>query len=228
MYSRGGENEELRYAIRSWCKNFKFDRLAVAHDGELPHWLMPDIDIPVESGFDKNFQAVKNIKAGLADDELSKDVIIMMDDIFILSPSSWPKNFNFNRGTLRAQWESRDYTKFSAYSVQVQTTDTYLRRLKVPNPLSFEEHAPFFANRRALLDIFDEHEEIPQVLWRSVYGNLMKVKTQYKYDLKLLDNESSYRDDEIMVSTSDDTFKYSPGGEKLRKTFSVASRYELC
>lgn len=103
LYFRGGENEELRYALRTWEQNLTFGKL-VAVGGPCPNWFVPDIMVRNDMKLNKMEQCYDNLMKVLQIPELSDDILIMMDDIFVLKKiGQW--KINYNRGTLQEHWD---------------------------------------------------------------------------------------------------------------------------
>lgn len=222
LYARGGENEELRYALRTWCKNLNFRHL-LAVGGPFPTWFKPDKLINNPTHFPIMRQCHDSLVKALSDDNLSDEVIIMMDDIFLTGRcGDWQKNFN--RGTLKAQIE-RTKTQ-TAYNRLVLQTNRYLEKLGFSAPLSFEEHAPFICDRRELLDLLTEIEPIcGNVLWRSLYGNIYDLDSEYRPDVKYRNSNDKISNTEKIVSTNERSWRGAVG-DAIQEWFPVQSKYE--
>lgn len=157
VYIKGGENEELRYAIRTWCQNLAFRHLYVI-GGPKPSWLEPDIYVENPTSKSKMLQCYDNVRKAMEDDRLSEDVLLLMDDVFVINyVGVW--NINYNRGTMMEQYE-RGIKRFgkNPYDEQIKFTNDILRKTK-PSPLSFEEHAPFVCNRKMMAQVLDAMED---------------------------------------------------------------------
>lgn len=224
VYIKNGKNEELRYAIRSWCQNLNFDKLCVV-GGPKPDWLEPDIYIENPTTKNKMLQCYNNVKLAMTDDRLSEDVLLLMDDVFVLRPTEW--KVNYNRGTLAEQLErSRKQYGETAYGQQVKFTHDLLTPTK-PNPLSFEEHAPFKCNRKLMLQVLDamSGEAIDHILYRSVYGNTFNCPTKFKLDVKLQTAGDRLNSHDEVVSTGGSAFN-GAAGTVIKDWFPNPSKYE--
>lgn len=224
--SQNKGNEELRYAVRTWEKNLKFDKL-YAVGGPTPDWFKPDIMQLNPMKYTKMRQCYDNLIIALNDDRLSEDVILMMDDIFLLKPcGEW--EINYNRGTLQAQLDRLGFAnrKGDSYLDMVNRTKLELEK-KMSNPLSFEEHLPFRCNRKKLLKILEDYgpERMQHLLYRSIYGNIYKSPTEFKLDLKLKGMQDQVPQNAMAFSTNGLSFRGN-GGSYMKYHFQQPSRFE--
>lgn len=217
LYVRSGENEELRYAIRTWCENLEFGRLC-ASGGPFPRWFHPDIAHENRSQYGLMKQCYYNLLAALSDDQLTDEVLVMMDDIFIINRvGEW--KINHNRGTLLDQYNRMK--KKTGYADLLLSTHEELG-----GGLSFEEHAPFRCDRRKLLKLLQDYgpQKMPLLLWRSMYGNTYKAPTEYKKDIKLAERTSPMPHTSI-ISTNERSWA-GTAGIVLRDWYPTPSKYE--
>lgn len=225
LYIGAGENEELRYALRTWVKYLKFNRLIVV-GGPKPKWFYPDIYIENPVRYGKMRQCYDDLVKALKTPDLTDEIILMMDDIFLLAPcNSW--KINYNRGTLKRQWE-RSLRNHGATSYNQIVKNTYLELIKTfPDPLSFEEHAPFRCDKKKLLAILEEYgpERMDNLLYRSIYGNRYCNSSAYKKDLKLTTMRMVVPKDALLFSTDSLSFRGN-AGSYVKFNFPKKSRYE--
>ena len=228
VYLRNGENEELRYAIRSWVQNLEFGRIFAVSGSKPPKWFHPDTLIINPEQLAKTRQAYNNIQLGLQDPRLSQQLLLLMDDVFVLKKiGKWPENFNYNRGQLVHQW-GVGTAKYGENSYQCQLRLTYeaLKR-HFPEPLSFEEHTPFWCEKDKMLKIFEIYgSQLHHYLPRSLYGNIYGISTDYKPDLKISSCDQKIPTGEKFLSTCDTTFRLGEVGTYLKKKFPTPSKYE--
>ena len=79
---RDGDNEELRYSIRSAVKNLPHDNLWVV--GGKPDWYSgPYIEVPQDKAYYRN--ARTNIRTIIKSNKISNTFILMNDDFFIMN-----------------------------------------------------------------------------------------------------------------------------------------------
>ena len=226
VYIRNGYNEELRYAIRSWCRNLEFRKLVVVSGSQPPIWLKPDVLIKNPSVVGKVRQAYSNIRLGLSDERLSDELLLCMDDTFVLKPlGKWESGFNFNRGALRTQWGVGSATgAVDSYHVQVRNTYNALHHL-FSEPNSFELHAPFWCEKKKMAKIL-AIKDIEKYLIRSLYGNKNHIRTDYLPDLKITSCVEGLPQGSVFASTTDTTFASGKVGQEIRSLFPTPSRYE--
>lgn len=224
--SSANAGEELRYALRTWEKNLVFDRLCVV-GGPLPTWFHPDIYIPNPLRYPQMRQCYDNLMKALSDRRLHQELIIMMDDIFLLS--DWGDgHINHNRGTLDEQISSIE-AKYgrSPYTEMLRATNKALKYSGFSAPLSFEEHAPFSCQRTTLLHMLKQNDAhlMSNLLFRSLYGNIYKLPTKFRQDVKYILATDKIKSSDIIVSTNEKSFSGSVG-TTLKEWFPKPSRYE--
>lgn len=163
---RNGDNEELRYSIRSAVANLKHDKIWVV--GGKPDWYTGNyIHVPQQASKYENVRA--NLYAIVNSEEISEDFILMNDDFFIMSKIN--RLGVYHAGPLRdriKQLQAR-YSS-SAYKTLLKSSLKYLMQHGVPFPLNYAIHIPFKMNKKKLLPLLEL-----DVSWRVVYGNLYKV-----------------------------------------------------
>lgn len=163
---RNGDNEELRYSIRSAVKNLKHDNLWVV--GGKPDWYTGKyIHVPQDGQKFDNARA--NMKEIVASPEISDNFILMNDDFFIMSRV---EKINVYHGgllvsrirSLQARYRS------SSYITLLQRTYRFLRRKGMSHPLDYSLHIPFVMNKKRLEPVLDL-----DLSWRNAYGNLYSI-----------------------------------------------------
>ena len=224
LYLGPGENEELRYALRTWEQNLRFRKLYVVGCPK-PKWFHPDMYVENPLRYNKMRQCYENLIIALQDDRLTDDVLLMMDDIFILVPyEDW--TINYNRGTLQTQLDNTTKGGSNSYYRLVENTKKELEK-DFTEPLSFEEHAPFLCNRKKMLELLQSYgsDRMPTMLYRSIYGNRYDIPTEYKPDVKLKQYADRVPVGVPMFSTNPGSFKGS-GGTYAEFYFKRPSRFE--
>jgi hypothetical protein len=218
---RGGENEELRYSIRSATRNLQHANVWVI--GDKPDWYVgPFIQTQQVEG-----KKYDNVKAGLVkaieSDQVSDDLVLMNDDFYVLQPTEL--NYYYS-GTLDERIK-RISTKSpnNLYSNRLTETMHELQDLGIPEPLDYELHIPMKLDKAGL----PEALEFPQ--FRSAYGNLNNVGGQQTSDVKVysskLYSELSYNwtVDSKFLSSDDGSFN-TLRQKLLEPLFPTASIYE--
>lgn len=210
---RSGDNEELRYSIRSVVKNLPHVKIWVV--GYKPDWYQGNF-ISVENTSSK-FKNISNALRVVCDsDEISEDFVLMNDDFFILKPlDSMP---NFIGGTLSEKIaEYRKIDPRSRYANILDDTNIYLMKNGIDVPIDYDLHVPMTMNRKNLKSVITD-EAFP----RSTYGNFFLSGGQKIEDVKAYSGSSSLRqrsvnlkNDLAFVSTEDKSFDH------IYKTFLV-------
>jgi hypothetical protein len=227
---RNGDNEELRYSIRSVVANFPYDKIWVV--GGKPDWYCGN-HIPVPQDQDKYSNARANMKAIAASDSpISNNFILMNDDFFILSPiKSVPYYYG---GTLYSKIESlkKKYRR-SSYITMLSKSYRFLRRKGIKDPLDYTLHIPFKMNKNKLRSIIDTG-----ISWRLAYGNLYSVGGTrvdiidgVNRDVKVYMQNNKLSDipansiASTFLSSEDKSFQYLR--DRLNEMFPEPSEFEL-
>ena len=196
---REGENEELRYSIRSVVENLEScSKVWVV--GSKPDWYTGNF-IPVENISDK-FTNIRNcIKIACETDDISDDFVLMNDDFFILrklnSVSLYHGGLLFNRyQTHTAMMGPNGYAKL------LLRTHEVLRKEGVAEPLNYDLHTPMVINKTNMLSVVDQPYSI-----RSYYGNKFNIDGELLEDVKLYNGrKTSTIDMSTFMSTEDRSF----------------------
>lgn len=169
---RPGENEELRYSLRSVEANLP-EVTDVVIVGHIEPWLrnVERIDgNPYRSQKRRNVWA--NVYTAATHPDLPDDIILMNDDFMVTRPATvemnWRSTLDEHIKPLSVGWWRRS----------LEVTRTYLRRQGYANLLSYELHRPFPMNRQRMATVMNEASGIqpdnpPQ--WRTLYGNRWQV-----------------------------------------------------
>lgn len=177
---RKGENEELRYSIRSVVKNLPESRIWVV--GYKPGWYSGDF-IPVADKSDK-FNNIRNaLKVVCNTPEISSDFVFMHDDIYIIEPIEELKPMY--SGTLKQKLKSLSTgRRHSTYYRKITDVARHLGEQGFEEPLNYEVHVPMPMNKEKLITIVSD-----RYLERSMYGNLFVTDAEeIERDVKNYDN----------------------------------------
>lgn len=199
---RDGENEELRYSIRSVLNSFPEAKVWLV--GGKPEWYSGHC-VPVEQNSNKYANALKNLKSLCEHPEISNNFVLMNDDFFIIKKINSVDQFyngllsdKINRFT--------QITGSSMYIKKLITTNKKLIDLGIKNPIDYELHTPMPMNKTGLLDVIEKY---PECLWRSMFGNLYNVGGTQMDDVKIYVNKrhlarsNEITDNSIYMSTED-------------------------
>ncbi len=178
---RPGDNEELRYSIRSTVKNLPEGRIWVV--GGKPDWYTGDF-IPVRAtGMNNHANVWNQLKVACNTPEISDDFVLMNDDFFTIKKLDQVEYFY--GGTMRQALENYADSGQTNYGYQRLFNKTYKhlgRRFDRPI-LDYELHMPMPMNKEKLLPILDTG-----FLHRSYYGNMYNVGGKETYDVKVYSN----------------------------------------
>jgi hypothetical protein len=212
---RDGDNEELRYSVRSVVSSFPNNTIWVV--GGKPDWYAGNFISVPQSG-SKQENARNNLKAVIDTPSISNNFVLMNDDFFITMNIDYLDNI-YN-GTLKGLIEFKRETRGSlGYTNLLEATYEALVDAGIEEPLNFEVHVPMRMNKDKLDNIINDYP-----LWRSAYGNIYDVGGREMRDIKV----SGTLGDGIPVpfmSTEDDSFHFVK--DTLHRLFPNKSKYEI-
>ncbi len=219
---RAGENEELRYSIRSAEKNLKFDNLWIV--GSAPSWYTGNlIEVP-QIGV-KYAVARRNLKTLANSDRISNDFILMNDDFFVMKPMDKVEVWHGGSMVDKIKFR-RSVAPNSAYTNMLNETYDVLKKSGMRDALDYELHTPLPMTRDGLRHVLDYGG-----LWRSLYANFNHIGGEEHKDVKLystetkIENKDLDMNNSIYLSTDDGSFTRLRD-ELLNQAFSQPSSYE--
>ena len=226
---RDGENEELRYSLRTLV-NLPHNR--VFFYGGKPNWLKTNNYVPVKQTGSK-WQNTSTLYKEIVDNEnISEDFILMNDDFFILNPVEKLEYFYEGNLTDRAKrtiltdvWGKKRQSNYGSFLAEA---DTFLKAKGYGNN-NYELHIPMSLNRNKLKQILEMASGIAWSARRSLYGNIWQVGgTCVKRDCKLYPRDTLPQDIEKwnFVSTTDVSFRQGRIGSYIKSKFKEKSIYE--
>jgi hypothetical protein len=217
---RSGDNDELRYSLRSIEKNMPKGRVWVV--GHRPIWYIGDF-IPVDDIGGKFDNIVNCIKTVSENNDISDNFILMNDDFFALNPIDKLKNYH---GGLLENKIAR-YKELRMAPKYIRLLELTLKQLKengINNPIDYDIHVPIIMNKTILKDAINL-----AFFPRSAYGNLAKLEAIKITDVKIYSNGEKINWHEIInndfVSTEDNSF-ISLKNNILDKMFDKPSQLE--
>ena len=218
---RPGQNEELRYSLRSAAVNLPVESVTIV--GDAPDWVTGVRRIPGNRYRDKPRNVLDNVRIAAEAPGLPDHIVLMNDDFFILEAAATvPVLF---RGPLTAHVAS--YSAEYWWPVSLQRTLVWLQAHGHEDPLSYELHTPFPVDREGMRDALgtlgDAYADNPPQ-WRSVYGNLARIGGTHHPDEKV-STPSRRLPDGQFVSTNDVAF-YAGLARPLRALFPHPSPFE--
>ncbi len=217
---RPGENEELRYSIRSVVKNLPHDNIWVI--GYKPKWYSGNfISVPNTTTKFENIRLA--IKTAAETENISDDFILMNDDFFIIKPIESVKVLH---GGLLIDKINR-YKEMlgpNRYVSILENTYKFLIKSKIENPLDYDIHTPMPINKNNILKIINR-KHFP----RSLYGNIFNIGGEFTKDVKIYPENSLIKyeinKDSPYISAQDNSFDLL-FNQELKKLFINATNYE--
>ena len=135
---RGGENEELRYSLRSVVNSFPDSSVWVV--GGIPKWYSGN-KISIEQNAGKWANAINNLNAIIESSDIPEEFVLMNDDFFIINKVDSIKHYH--EGLLLDKIEKYNELKMDPnYVKKLGHTYARLQRMGVENPISYETHTP--------------------------------------------------------------------------------------
>lgn len=215
---RQGDNEELRYSIRSIEKNMPSSSIWVI--GYRPEWYIGNFIKINDVG--TKFDNIKNCIRKIPEiDTISENFILMNDDFFALKKIDTFKNFH--GGYLEDKINRYKESKMSnKYIKLLELTNKQLKNYGIDNPIDYDIHVPITMNKEKLESIIDV-----AYFPRSTYGNLVKLDASPRLDVKIYSNKKYDIDIETLdfISTEDQSF-IKIKDSLLKKIFSEKSSLE--
>lgn len=202
---RSGDNEELRYSTRSVVNTFPDANIWIV--GGKPDWYVGNY-IEVKQDKNKYTNALNNLIAICNSKEIPESFIFMNDDFFILT--KFNTAIHFNGGSLLDKIKIyQDINPDSGYVRKLSYTKDTLIKRGIDRPLDYELHIPIMIDKDKLNSIIKKY---PNLLWRSMYGNIYGLGGVETKDVKVYSNKfyasisNGKPHNEIFLSTEDHSF----------------------
>lgn len=224
---RDGDNEELRYSIRSVVANGVMGKIWVV--GSKPEWYSGNF-IGVEQNKEKYENAVNNLKAIVNNKNISKKFILMNDDFFIIKKIN--KVEQYDGGSFAKKVDIYNIlAESSSYTKRLNKTLDFLYSSGYSEPIDYEIHVPMIMEKDKLSNIL-ETVSSKNVLWRTLYGNKYNVKAKTIFDVKVYlngplatKNINFVNQDCPYISSDDNSFELFLK-TYLENSFPYPSKYE--
>ena len=202
---RDGDNEELKYSIRSVYTNTENPAIWVV--GGKPDWYEGNyISVPQKKAKHENVR--NNLRALCNSEHIPQDFILMNDDFFIVKPI---KTISYmHSGSLKEKVDLyKRWVPKSSYTKLLVSTDKKLQKLEISNPLDYAIHVPMPMEKDKLLEVI-----YPELSVRTMYGNIFNVGGEKIQDVKVYDqgplwaNSYDYLNGQSpFISSNDNSFK---------------------
>ena len=217
---RAGENEELRYSLRSLVANIEHDRVWLFGVG--PAWYAGQRVI-VPQDRDKYTNARRAIAAACTHHEVSDPFILMNDDFYAIAPATVEM---LDRGPVRdviTEIEEAGIGR-GRYARGMFATLEFLEGRGYQDPLSFSLHVPMPVRKSVMLGALALTENMrPGMHLRTIYGALAGEPSRTVEDVKLCRLRHKAADG-AWLSTDDRTFHDAL--ETLQRLFPDRTEYE--
>ena len=220
---RPGDNEELRYSLRSVVKNMPHDNIWLI--GNKPKWYDGRfLSVPDKSN---KYENIRNaIEYVSINNDISNDFVLMNDDFFVMNPLL---EVPVLHGGLLID-KINEYIKLTdmnRYVKMLMNTHRFLVHYGIKDPIDYDIHVPMPMNRTNLTKIIHK-KHFP----RSMYGNIFNLGGVETKDVKIYPNTSSLYSKSYSIDTSapylstlDSSFEGVFG--LLQGMFSDKTEYEL-
>lgn len=194
---RKGDNEELRYSIRSVVKNMPPGKIWLV--GNRPSWYSGDF-LSVEDTAGKFVNITNAIAAAANSDLISDNFVLMHDDFFVIKPV---ENIPVMHNGLLSN-KIKEYTAMdpdSRYVEILAKAYRYLKRRGIKEPLDYDIHVPMIMNKQNLKTIATK-TNAPM----SVYGNIFNIGGQQITDVKIYPKFNKFVNRSYDILTGDSAF----------------------
>jgi hypothetical protein len=204
---RDGDNEELRYSIRSVLKFFPDADIWLV--GGKPSWYVGNY-IRSRQGSSKYGNVRDNIEKLLKDERIGPSLVYMNDDFYLTDMPDFSQNYH--RGTIKSYLdESMECCERYIYRRLVSRAHYKLKKFMSDEPLNYELHIPILISKEHLKNSYLKFD-----VWRSFYGNYYKIGGKEILDCKFyLDNIADginlndfIKQHSPFLSTNDNTFEF--------------------
>jgi len=222
---KDGNNEELRYSIRSVVESFPDSKIWVI--GGKPTWYTGNY-IEVIQNLSKYRNAIENLKTICNSNEISNKFVLMNDDFYIIKKIDTIKDYH--GGSLLEKINL--YQKINSnsnYTRKLAATYKKIKSLGIEDPLDYELHVPMIMEKDKLAETLKNND---QFLWRSIYGNVFNVGGEQMEDVKVyvkgplvLKSYNLKNDEHTYLSRADTSFDIL-FNNILKKQFSEKTKYE--
>lgn len=219
---RDGENEELRYSLRSLQENAPEGNVWVV--GGKPEWYIGN-HLPVKQNLAKYANARMGLKAICSSAEIDDSIVLMNDDFFFVKKVD--RIEDYNGGLLSDKIDRYELiTPGGTYTRMLDITMQNLNSRGIEVPLDFELHVPMNMSREKLSVVIKDKRS----LWRSVYGNMYNVGGKQIDDVKIYSegrpNTFDWKSSDLPYLSTSDTSFTGEVLETIKKMFPNKSKYE--
>lgn len=216
-------SEELRYSLRSVCKNFPYRKIWFY--GGKPKGIQPDEMVEfIQTGANKWERVNNTLRMICMNDEITEDFWLFNDDFFIMKKLADLDPMYASTLEQRYMHIKQKHGRATAYSGQLKRTAAILER-KGYDTLDYALHVPMLINRKKALQTLKAFSGCP--MFRSLYGNHHSIGGTKTKDVKITSLDVKPTGSESMLSTEDNAFSDGAVGKYIRSKFRAKCRYEV-
>jgi len=200
-YVRPGENEELRYSLRTLAVNGPEDT-RVTIIGDPPDWYIGDRQ---EGNPFQNAEDNSRYNIEVACDLSPEGFFVFNDDFFVLKP--WQHPFPLWHNVSLVEHIRRDMKdpRSADRRRRAWNTHGYLTDLGIEEPMHYELHVPMWIDGYRLNALL--YDAPLAIKWRTLYGNLAREgQREFREDVKFYRSEA-IPDGVDFLSTDERTFQ---------------------
>ena len=219
----GVEPDELRYSLRSVCKNFPYRKIWFV--GGCPEGIVPDeyVEIIQEGStpWDKLWNSIQEL---CENHDITEDFWLFNDDFFVMRPveteppTSDGAIYSCIRRIEQGNNGKSPYTKRLRQCAGVLSGNNMDR-------MNYDVHVPMLMNKYKVLHLLEKFPGI-RAAFRSLYGNYYAIGGTVHPDNKIVDLDEFATDDMPFLSTTEESFANGHVGEFIRKRFPNPCKYE--
>ena len=219
---RAGDNEELRYSIRSVVKNCSYDSIWII--GGIPSWYHGNYVEVKDVG--NKFENIQNCYRVISQiGAISDKFVLMNDDFFIIKPIGSMPIFHGGRllDKINRYVLHNNHNKYTRILLHAHKK---IIKLGIKDPLDYDIHTPIIIDKTKIKDFIDI-----SLAPRSLYGNMFNIGGKEMQDVKIyktknmLSHSANINEESILVSTEDSSFiDILP---MLKELFPTKTKYEI-
>lgn len=214
-YVRPGDNEELRFSLRSVEANVPDPEVTII--GDHPDWLdLSEAEFIQGNGLDpstpegKYGNALVNMTKAIY--AFPGDFVVFNDDFIVLQSITEDLPL-YSRHSLTNHHAQTPNTNLEyRYRKHMLASANVFLRKYMPDPLSYETHLPMPINgdrlKRTIEDYWEWWGREEPLMWRSVYGNMETLSGAHSVNRRdvIAHTPSMVDADADFISTSDRSF----------------------
>lgn len=217
---REGENEELRYSLRSLAANVKHGTVWIV--GHKPRWVRDVEHLPTRQGRDRYQNTLAAVHTACTHADITDDFQLWNDDFYALQPTDVP---NWHLGPL----DVSNIRSSNGPTHQGGKLFTYrlLKGWGIDPVLNYAVHVPMVINREKMVAALRKAGTGIRALHRrTLYGNLYDVGGEHVEDVIVPHRRGVWKPDAIWATSNDAVFAQGDFGRAIRAHFPDPSPYE--